>query len=231
VKLLSRVEARSAQETEVRRHAARLVEVAEALKEQQIALNAAEEAFNKRLEEQRASWEAEEEGHRQDIARLKEEVRMLEERRRDALIPVEIERSKADALVKEAAEHLAAARTAMSDAQKLQELLEDRLDEVGQREQDVQGREETVAERERGAAAQAAMTAAGAQKLAEDEHAFRSLARSQSADLAELERRLTARIAVLEDREAKVAADAEANRIERRRLQDLAATLKRAQER
>lgn len=97
----------------------------------------AEASFNLMLATHRTRWATEESDHAKRMVEMTKEVEMLENRKIKALEPVLERENRAVEALEEAKEHIATLKLKEADNDDLKERLEDKLDEVGQREQDV----------------------------------------------------------------------------------------------
>lgn len=114
----------------------------------------------------------EEQEHSKRMDEMKREVKELEEKKRLALIPIEVYRKQADELVLRAKKFLEEVKQKEHNVDLIRDLLENRLDEVGHREQDVRDRETRLVSLERGAKIQQEQVKEGVKRLNESMQQF-----------------------------------------------------------
>lgn len=93
--------------------------------------------FKGTLARQRLQWAQGEEEHAKRTQEMDAEITALEKRKEQALIPISLYEKQADEKMSEALECLQTAKVKETENEETRLLLEDKLDEVGQREQDV----------------------------------------------------------------------------------------------
>lgn len=104
----------------------------------------AEADFKGTLVRQRFQWAQGEEEHTKRTHEMDVEITALEKRKEQALIPIEIYSRQADEKMSEALECLDTAKARELEAEELGEKLQDKLDDVGQQEQDLNKREAKI---------------------------------------------------------------------------------------
>lgn len=93
--------------------------------------------FKQMLLGQRARWERESQEHDTLVLKMTQEVEGLECRKREALVPLEVYKRKAEKDLREASQMLKMAQGRELAIEDTLWLLEDKLDKVGQKEQDL----------------------------------------------------------------------------------------------
>lgn len=148
MKILSASEIKQANEAERARDISRTETTRIALTKVQQQLDEAEAKFEVVLANQRKRWSKEEEEATTKILNLTEEVKVLEEKKRVALIPIEREKELAHNLFIQAEASIADAKESAREAdkykqhqQELAETLQKRIDDLTDREEDLKRRE------------------------------------------------------------------------------------------
>ena len=144
VKLLSPQQVKDAKSSDLARELLRAGEINEAVDKARKSLANAEADFAQMIAGQRARWAREEKEHADMVEKNGTEIRELEARRSRALEPVNELHSRAEAKMKEAQDIYDFAVKKVSDNERLAEILQDKLDMVGQREQDVVRAEQAI---------------------------------------------------------------------------------------
>ena len=137
MKLLPLQQLQDTKARELEREALRTKERNEAADRSLKRLAQSEADFQLMLAGQQARWAREQQDHQKLAAEMTKEVYELEERREKALIPVKIEEEKAQEALRKASETLKSALQREEEAEQLSEALQDKLDAVGAREQDL----------------------------------------------------------------------------------------------
>lgn len=104
----------------------------------------AEADFKATLARQRLQWAQGEEEHAKRTKEMDAEVTALEKRKEQALIPIAMYSKQADEKMSEALECLNNAKVREAEVQEFSDRLEDRLDAVGEREQEVSKKEKQL---------------------------------------------------------------------------------------
>lgn len=156
MKLLSTNEVKDRKQSEITRDIARTTDVKETLEKVTNQLNVVNAEFNVALKKQRVVWLKQEEEALARISALTEEIRQLENKKKEALVPIEDREKKAYALFTEAEKVFNDAVTKEGEATHREneaaeqiEMLQDKLDALSEREQDVTLREQKVLIREK----------------------------------------------------------------------------------
>lgn len=141
MKLLPSFAERDKQQEETARKLMRAQEVEKLLESVNKQLASAQANFSEALARQQRVWAQEEEAHAVAMKEREAEVSVLEERKRQALVPIEIYKAQADEKMREADERMADAMERELNVGDLQERLEEKLTEVSDREQQLSSRE------------------------------------------------------------------------------------------
>lgn len=134
MKLLTPFQQKDRQAEELARKVMRAQEVEAMAKKANINLAMAEADFNATLARNRAKWALEEEEHEQTVKGMTQEVEALEERKKQALIPIQLYKEEADKIMLETRGILNDSKAKDEQSEFLQEKLEDKLTDVGDRE-------------------------------------------------------------------------------------------------
>jgi len=185
MKLLTPVQNNDLKAQELTRDVLRTQEMNKATEKARKNLAIAEADFNAALARQKHTWAIEEEKHQNIIKQRSQEVEELEHRKAQAMIPVKLYEDQVrakeetiDAVLAEAAEEKRA-------AEELSERLQDKLDEVGEKEQGLIAREKRVASREAGATLQAEQVKQGVKQLNDKQRQFLADKATAEADIHE----------------------------------------------
>lgn len=133
MKLLSQKEVQDRKQAEITRDIGRTQEVKEVLETVTKQLEEANAKFNVVMANQRIRWALEEEEHIKKILSLKKELALLESRKQD--VPYEIDEVKS--------------YDKDTEADEIADLLQDKLDDVSEREQSLDEREQLLFIREK----------------------------------------------------------------------------------
>lgn len=128
----------------------RTKELAETERRARLALANAEAEFNTVMAKNQASWAVIEEKHQKRVAEMGKEIEKLENKRLNALIPVKIIAEATEGRLKSASEYVSELKQREEKINETQELLEDKLDEVGQIKEDILKQESKLKLREEG---------------------------------------------------------------------------------
>ena len=144
LKLYSAEEIKSTKATELARDIFRTQDIKKALDKARTELNNANASFEVALANQRVKWISEEEVALGKIRDLETELKVLERRKQQALIPIDLYRQRVDNITKEANDKLKSATDKQFYVDELSEKLEEKLDEVSEKDQSLQKREENL---------------------------------------------------------------------------------------
>lgn len=137
MRLLTPSNVRDIRQEELRIEAVRINELNDASEKARKNLANAEADFSDALAGQRQRWADEELAHSKRTAEMQAELTILEAARAKALEPIEIMRTKAEKQIEEASAMWADVMAQDRANEEVAELLQDKLDAVGQREIDV----------------------------------------------------------------------------------------------
>lgn len=167
MRLLTPVAQRDAKQAENVRQILRAQETQEIVKSINKTRVKAEVDFNDTLAKHRHIWATEEAEHDKRKKEMEAELVPLEERKREALVPIAIYKKQADDKVAEAEGILTLAKEKESKADDLLETLEEKLTAVSDREHAVKTEEDKQVIAREGISIQQEQTRAGVQKLSE----------------------------------------------------------------
>lgn len=159
MRLLSPSQNKDLKEQQNIRELLRAQETEKAAKKARLALANSQADFSDALAKQRVKWAEEEEEHTKRTAEMQTEINRLEAKRLNALIPVKIIEQSAEERLHEAEEFMEKLREREVYAEDLAEKLQDRLDETGQKDQDLKRKEQDLIAREHGVSHQTKLTA------------------------------------------------------------------------
>jgi len=137
LKLLNPTELAKKKGDETARNLMRIEELRALLVSKQQELSKLEADFEVTLANQQLRWAKVEEKKAKELVALDTEIQELEQRRKQLLIPIEIDRARADTLLNEAKLALSQVQEKEQHLEELTEQLEERLDEVSSREEDI----------------------------------------------------------------------------------------------
>ncbi len=227
MKLLSGLQNKDNQQAEQTRKLLRAQEIQKLAEEADIKLARAEEEFNRTLARNRATWADEEVLHAERVKAMESEVKALEKRKEQALIPVSMYRLKVDEAMKEAQEYIKKAKEKDVQADYLQDKLEEKLVEVYDRENQMQAEEARLANLKRGVEAQQEQTREGVARLSEEMIMFHEKQTQDEAIMTERKNELSMAEINLNAREEKVKQNLEALKIFDKQLKDKEETMAR----
>ena len=144
LKLYTAEEIKSSKATELARDVMRTSDIKKALDKARTELNNVNAQFEVALANQRVKWISEEEVALGKIRDLETELKVLERRKQQALIPIDLYQQRVDNINKEANDKLKSATDKQIYVDELSEKLEEKLDEVSEKDQSLQKREENL---------------------------------------------------------------------------------------
>lgn len=144
MKLFTSEEIKSSKATELARDVMRTSDIKKALDKARTELNNVNAQFEVALANQRVKWISEEEVALGKIRDLETELKVLERRKQQALIPIDLYQQRVDNINKEANDKLKSATDKQFYVDELSEKLEEKLDEVSEKDQSLQKREENL---------------------------------------------------------------------------------------
>ena len=204
MKLLDPIVNKDLQGQEQARQILRTQELEKAAKEARLKLADSQADFNNTLALNRQKWAEEEEEHRQRVNERKTEIDVLEAKRMNAMIPVDILKASAEEQLADAENYAKSVREREEYAEDLTAKLQDKLDEVGQREQDVTQKAKELEIREIGIENQANSTVAGIKKLNADLQEFIAFKAQSEKEIALMEKIIDIQEKHLEDKETEL---------------------------
>ena len=137
MKLLSPKIVKDNKNQEISRSILRVQEARKIEEEIRLKMINAEADFKSMLAGQKERWAKEEENHSKDVLKMQTEIKELEERRKSLLEPIEIVKNRADLALKEANEYLYRIKEREVYNEELSDKLEEKLDELGDREEKI----------------------------------------------------------------------------------------------
>ncbi len=137
MKLLSPKIVKDNKNQEISRSILRVQEARKIEEEIRLKMINAEADFKSMLAGQKERWAKEEENHSKDVLKMQTEIKELEERRKSLLEPIEIVKNRADLALKEASEYLYRIKEKEVYNEELSDKLEEKLDELGDREEKI----------------------------------------------------------------------------------------------
>lgn len=209
-------------------NARRTVEMEKATAEVRKRMADAERDFNVMMEGQRKQWEDERKEH---VERLRndgeKEVLELEERRKRALTPIEVLEKRARDTLKEAQFSLSEAVHREKRAEELGELLQDKLDDLSTREQNVAEQEKAMSSMEENIRHRERVSAETAESIRKSAEVFLADKKKQQDAMRDESEKLDERNKELDGREIQLKAQERRLQKQAARLQDERGTLER----
>ncbi len=192
MRLLNVKEQKKKDEAEKNLQIARAKETAEELTTKRVELNNIQDTFSKTLDEQNKTFEEQQAQQKAQKDTLKAEVDILENRKKQALLPLE-EREKAiHDKEQELGKAFAALDVERADFQTSLEGLHSHLDAVAERELNVSRQEELLHARARGIETQSASIKAQSAQLSEQLQSFSAASQKRATELKNWEDTLRA---------------------------------------
>lgn len=186
MKLLSPFSQKDRQQEDLTRKLLRVAEVEDLTIKTNASLAKAQADFNDTLARNRFQWATEEEEHSERIKNMTQEITTLENRKREALIPIQMYKEEVDKVMLEAQDFLKSAKEKDEQADYLAEKLENKLTEVSDRESIVSNEEKRLAVAKQGLQSQQETTKEGVARLSAEMVAFHE---KQMADDVSLNKR------------------------------------------
>lgn len=228
MKLLSPFQSQEKQQTEVTRKLLRVQEVEELAKRANERLARAESDFNSVLAKNQLRWLQEEEDHQKMVKEMADEVEILENRKKQALIPIEIYKKEADDLLLEARKIVLRSKEKEENNDILAERLEEKLTEVADREISLKLQEQQLESKKLGISSQQETLKKSVAKLSEEMIAFHEKQKAEEASLLERKKEISLAEINFSAKREKYARDLEALITWDKQLKDERATLERA---
>lgn len=185
MKLLSPQTIKDTKAQEVSIGILRTKELNEAANQARRNLAEAESDFKTNLARNRVIWAREEEDHSIRVNEIGREIEELERKKSLALVPIEIYKKQAEVLMNEAKKSLEHVKIKESELEGLQELLEDNLDSVGSKEQDLIKLEQELCIKKEGLETQQNQTKDGFKKLSDQIAIFTQEKQDAEKDIME----------------------------------------------
>lgn len=227
MKLLSPLAQKDKQQEETVRKILRTQETEELAKKANIKLARAEADFNEALARNRSKWALEEEEHAKRILHMSDEVAALENRKKDALVPISMYKEEVDKTMAEAKNIVARAKEKEENVDYLTEKLEEKLTEVGDRENAVAKEEQRQTIAKEGIESQKEQVRSGVKQLSQEMLDFHVCKEKEEANISERKKEVAlAEINVVAQAE-KNQRDLDAMKIWDIQLKDERATLDR----
>lgn len=227
MKLLSPVARKDKEQEEITRKILRIQEVEELTKKVNAQLSRAQADFSDVLARNKEKWAIEEEEHLNRVKDMEKEVEALENRKKQALIPIQMYKKEADKMLEEAQEILKKAQEKEENADFLTEKLEEKLTELGDREQNIIKEEQRIEIAKEGIKTQQEATRDGIKRLSEEMVKFHEKQESDQANIDERKKEVALAEINLNAKLDKYARDLEALKIFEAQLKDERATLDR----
>lgn len=227
MKLLSPVARKDKEQEEITRKILRIQEVEDMTKKVNAQLSRAQADFSDVLARNKEKWAIEEEEHLNRVKDMQKEVEALENRKKQALIPIQMYKKEADKMLEEAQEILKKAQEKEENADFLTEKLEEKLTELGDREKNIIKEEQRIEIAKEGIKTQQEATRDGIKRLSEEMVKFHEKQESDQANIDERKKEVALAEINLNAKLDKYARDLEALKIFEAQLKDERATLDR----
>lgn len=186
MKLFSANELKQKKDLDMTREVLRTQEMQKVADKARKEMSNSEADFKEMLAKNKEKWSQEELEHAQRVKEMEAEVKVLENKKQQALIPIEIYKDSANELMKEAARLIGVAKQHEDENEELKENLEDKLDDVGDREIKVSDRESKVLLREQGSLLQNQQIIEGVKKLSKEMSLFTAKKLKEEKDIEEI---------------------------------------------
>lgn len=165
---MSPSEAKSLKDQDLARSILRIQETERVIKDTHMRLAKSQMDFQESLARNRNQWATEEEEHSKRTKEIQDEIEKLEAKKSNALIPINILKDAVTSDMKDAEIFLKSLRERESNADILTEKLEDKLDEVGEREQTVKRQESALTLKIQGVDRQREIITESSEKLTQE---------------------------------------------------------------
>jgi hypothetical protein len=227
LRLLTPQESRDSVNQDTARNAIRAKDTVAALQKLNIDKAKAEADFASALARFRERWAKEEQEHNDWVRKNETEVKELEHRRAQALVPISIDREKADNLLNEANLLMSKVRDRESRTEGLESLLEARLEEVGEVKEELEEDKKKQDSAWTGIKSQQESVKRQSEFLARSIADFQAKVALMESDLASRKRKVELSEINIEARLDMVKRREEENTKEAKKLSDIRATLER----
>ena len=228
MKLLSPLATQESKNVQLSRDVLRSQEAEELAKESQKKLQRAEIDFARVLQGQQARYQQEEEEHQIEVKRRQKEIDILESKKLNASIPLDILNFGTNERINDASLLLARVRDRENTAEELCETFEEKLSELGEREITLIDKEKKHKLREEGMQRQTESISHRAKELSDEMQSFRSFRAQEEKTLTDKKIELMFRERTLENKAEKLARKEKDLSNEAIRLIDERGTLERA---
>jgi hypothetical protein len=201
MRLLTPNENKDLREQENVRQIMRTQELETAAKKARLELANSQADFQSTLALNRQKWAEEEEEHRLRVNQRINEIDTLEVKKLNMLIPFDILKDGVYADMNDAQTFLTNLRKREEYAEDLTEKLQDRLDEVGGREQDLNHKELELKVREEGLENQSQSTMTGTKRLSDELIQFTALKTQQEKEILDRQNSVSLQENLLKEKE------------------------------
>jgi hypothetical protein len=172
MKLLTLNQVKEKKDEQIQRDILRTSDIEKAASQARINLAKAEAEFNATLAKNREIWANEEQEHATRKQEMTSEVEVLEERKKQALEPLSLFQKDLEKQKKELDDLSINVKISEALNEELKERLEDKLDEVGEREQDVLRETQILEGKKESVEIQSEQTVQGIKRLNDSINAF-----------------------------------------------------------
>ena len=228
MKLLSPQQAQANKSQELSRDILRTQEVREALRKANQQLAESEAEFNIAKAKRLNAWAEEEKEHAELVKHKEKEIRGLEERKSQALIPISLYKDQAEKLMEEAKHGLKIVQEKEERMEERNELLQDKLDEVNGKEQELNTWEKKLKSQQEGIDLQGKQIKLQNEQLTKEIADFATKKFEEETFIFEKKKELLMENRSIEAKKKILQKTEEAQAKERKRLDDERATLQRA---
>lgn len=220
MKLLSPFAQKDKQQEELTRKLLRIQEVEELAIKTNANLARSQADFNETLARNRDKWAIEESEHSERIKDMIREIESLENRKKEALIPIQMYKDEVDKMYLEAQELVKTAKEKEEQADYLTEKLEEKLTEVGDRGKVLEKEEQKLEIAKQSIEAQKEQIKSGIKKLSEEMVMFHEKQQYEEASLNKRKSELALAEINFNAKVEKYQRDLEAMKIWDRQLKD-----------
>lgn len=202
LKLFTPTEAKAQNSAQNTRDVLRTREIRKLVDKSHTDLAKHEADFAAMLARHKQKWAEEEEAHSIRLVEMEMEILPLEDRRKNALIPIELEKRKADTMIIEAENRLGEVEKREKEADSLENVLIERISQVSERESAVEADEAKAAEMLRSAALEKETAALNTKTLSEGIQKFNDYVLTETLILDGKRTEITLKERSIEAREA-----------------------------
>lgn len=228
LKLFTPTEAKSLNSAQNNRDILRTREIRKLVDKSHTELAKHEADFAAMLARHKEKWAQEEEAHSIRLVEMEKEILPLEERRKNALIPIEIEKRKADTMNIEAEKRLGEVEKREHEATVLEDVLIERIGQVSERESAVEANEAKAAEMIRSADSEKETAALNTKTLSEGIQKFNDYVLAETFTLDQKRTEIILKERSIEAREIALGRKEKSLVIRETQLKDKQETLTRA---